>query len=565
MHSLRCIAAAGCLSLLLGACGGSDAAPNPTPDHVKQASATLDTLVPTWMARTGVPGAAVSVVYRGQTVYARGFGLRRVDRPEPVDANTVFQLASVSKPVGATVMAAFMPGGAGAQAQPPIDWNTPIERLLPDFRLGYHDPNTNALLNLGDLYAHRSGLPDHAGDVLEDMGHTRADILQRLRWVALKPYGSYDYTNFGLTAAAQAMAQAQDTDWATLSARALYQPLGMTHTSSRFDDFAVQANRAWGHVQEGVNYASYGALPARYVVQQPPRQPDAQSPAGGVSSSVADMAQWMKLVLAQGQWQDQPLVSRAALQAAMTARPGGKYGYGFNVGSDPRGHPSVSHSGAFVMGAATTVLLWPQAQLGITVLTNAQPRGLAEAIALVFGERAWGDVAPDAPVTDRWLLAMQDMMHNLYQAQGRLAGQTPPAKPAPPQALTAYTGPYANAYFGTTRIELNALGDGLTLAIGPASERYALRHWDGDTFVFEPRGESAAPGSVSAVDFTPDHMQIELYSEDSHHGRFRRLGAGVNPDEQIKGRQTPVIKTSLSFPVPVDSLPQGPSRQTDGP
>ena len=526
MQSLRGIAAAGCLSLLLSACGGSDAAPSPTPDSVKRASAALDTLVPTWMARTGVPGAAVSVVYRGQTVYARGFGLRRVDQPEPVDANTVFQIASVSKPVGATVMTIFMPGGAGAQAQPPIDWNTPIQRLMPDFELAYRNPGTIGLLNLGDLYAHRSGLPDHAGDVLEDMGYTRADILQRLRWVALKPYGSYDYTNFGLTAAAQAMAQAQGTDWATLSARALYQPLGMAHTSSRFEDFAARTNRAWGHVQEGVSYASYGAMPAHYVLQQPPRQPDAQSPAGGVSSSVADMAQWMKLVLAQGQWQGQPLASRAALQAAMTARPGGKYGYGFNVGPDPFGHPSVSHSGAFVMGAATSFILWPQADLGITVLTNAQPRGLAEAIALAFGERAWGDVAPDTPVSDRWLLAMQEMMHNLYQAQGHLAGQTPPAKPAPPQALTAYTGLYTNAYFGAARIELTAAGDGLALVIGPASVRYALRHWDGDTFVFEPRGESAAPGSVSAVDFTLGQMQIELYSEDLNHGRFTRLSAG---------------------------------------
>ncbi|WP_293224882.1 serine hydrolase [Ottowia sp.] len=525
--TLRTGLGAACLAVALSACGGDgDMSPAPNADTVKQSTVLLDTLVPQWLARTGVPGAAVSVVFEGKTVYAKGFGLRRVDEAAPVDADTVFQIASVSKPVGATVMAVHMPGADGAAGTPAIDWNTPIQRLLPDFRLAYPDPADNARLTLGELYAHRSGLPDHAGDVLEDMGYTRADILQRLRWVALKPYGSYDYTNFGLTAAAQAMAQAQGTDWATLSAQSLYRPLGMAHTSSRFADFAAQANRAWGHVQEGVSHASYGAQPAHYIVQQPPRQPDAQSPAGGVSSSVADMAQWMKLVLAQGQWQGRQLASGAALQAAMTARPGGKYGYGFNVGPDPMGHASVSHSGAFVMGAATSFILWPQAQLGITVLTNAQPRGLAEAIALVFGERAWGDVAPDAPVGDHWLLAMQEMMHNLYQAQGRLAGQAPPAQPAPPQALAAYAGAYGNAYFGAAQIALNAAGDGLDLLIGPANVRYALRHWDGDTFVFEPRGESAAPGSVSAVDFTPGQMQIELYSEDILHGRFTRLNAG---------------------------------------
>ena len=525
---LRTGASAIGLSVALSACGGSEAppAPAPTADSVKQATAYLDTLVPQWLARTGVPGVAVSVVYQGQTVYARGFGVRRADEAGAVDANTVFQLASVSKPVGATVMAAHMPGAIAAEGRPPIDWNTPIERLLPGFVLAYPDTQTNARLSLGDLYAHRSGLPDHAGDVLEDMGYTRADILQRLRWAALNPYGSYEYTNFGLTAAAQAMAQAQGTDWATLSANSLYRPLGMSRTSSRFADFAAQANRAWGHVQVGISYDSYGAEPARYVVQQQPRQPDAQSPAGGVSSSAADMAQWMKLVLAQGQWQGQPLASAAALQAAMTARPGGKYGYGFNAGPDPFGHPSVSHSGAFVLGAATSIVLWPQAQLAITVLTNAQPRGLAEAIALAFGERAWGDLAPDAPISDRWLLAMQAQMHGLYKPTGQFAGQPPPANPAPPQALNSYTGRYTNAYFGVARIEPNAAGDGLDLFIGPASVRYALRHWNGDTFVFEPRGESAAPGSVSAVDFTPGQMQIELYSEDLNHGRFTRLSAG---------------------------------------
>ena len=56
---------------------------------------------------------------------------------------------------------------------------------------------------------------------------------RRLRLVALKPYGSYDYTNFGLTAAAQAMAQAQGIDWESLSQRALSEPLGMRRTSSR--------------------------------------------------------------------------------------------------------------------------------------------------------------------------------------------------------------------------------------------------------------------------------------------------------------------------------------------
>src|SRR5690606_14601674 len=173
------------------------------------------------------------------------------------------------------------------------------------------------------------GLGDHAGDQLEDLGYTRSDILRRLRWAGLGSPGDYAYTNFGLTAAAEGAARAEGVDWATLSEQTLYAPLGMTHSSSRYADFVARDNRAWGHVQVGVTYDSYGAQPAVYEVQDPPRQPDAQSPAGGVSSSAADMARWMTLVLNGGQWQGQNLISPAALQDAMTAWPEGGYGYGF--------------------------------------------------------------------------------------------------------------------------------------------------------------------------------------------------------------------------------------------
>ena len=506
------LAAAALATAAAVACGGGDAA----DASVRQAAAQLDTLVPQWMARTGVPGVAVSVVHGGRTVYARGFGVRRVDEAARVDADTAFPLASVSKSLAATVMAARIPPDAG--------WDTPIQQLLPTFGLAYPDAQDNARLTLGDLFAHRSGLPDHAGDQLEDLGYGRTEVLARLRHARLNPYGSYAYTNFGLTAAAEALARSLGTDWATLSEQALYQPLGMTHTSSRNADLQARSNRAWGHVQADLSDDSYGADPARYVVQQPQRQPDAQSPAGGASASAADMARWMALVLAGGRWQGQQLLDPVALQAALAARPGGTYGYGFNVGPDPHGYPSVSHSGAFLLGAHTAFILWPEANLGITVLTNAQPRGLAEAIALAFGELALGDAA-DGVLTADWLAVMQGRMRGLYQPLGQYAGQPPPETPAPPQPLARYAGRYTNAYYGSAQVTPNADGKTLDLVLGPAKVLHRLRHWSGDSFVFELQGENAPPGSVSAVRFAPDeraYMQIEYYAEDLTRGRFDR-------------------------------------------
>jgi CubicO group peptidase (beta-lactamase class C family) len=116
-----------------------------------------------------------------------------------------------------------------------------------------HDAWVTKEITIRDLYAHRSGLPDHAGDLLEDLGFTREEILRRLRYQ--EPDASfrsgYAYTNFGLTEGGVAAAKATGKQWEELSEEKLYVPLGMTSTSSRHADFLARRNRALGHVKIG--------------------------------------------------------------------------------------------------------------------------------------------------------------------------------------------------------------------------------------------------------------------------------------------------------------------------
>ncbi len=187
----------------------------PVPDErIMAAISTLNDLGQDVLTRTGIPGLAIAVVHDGRTVYARGFGKRAIGQQGRIDADTVFLLASLSKPVGATVVATQVDAGR-------VSWDSPVRDFLPSFDLG--DPWISDHVTIGDLYAHRSGLPDHAGDDLEDIGFDRGTVLERL---ALLPKGAfrvdYAYTNFGITAAAEAVATAADMDWATLSESALY-------------------------------------------------------------------------------------------------------------------------------------------------------------------------------------------------------------------------------------------------------------------------------------------------------------------------------------------------------
>ncbi|HVH04026.1 MAG TPA: serine hydrolase [Amaricoccus sp.] len=485
----------------------------PIPEgQVAMATAAVDGLVADVLRRTGVPGMAVAVVEDGKVLLARGYGVRVVGKPDPVDPATVFQLASVSKSVAATVVATEVAAGR-------VAWDTPMATLLPWFALS--DPRASALLTVGDLFAHRSGLPDHAGDRLEDLGFDRHAVLERLRLLPLDGFrDSYAYTNFGLTAAAEGVATAAGKDWATLSDEAIYQPLGMTHTSSRFADYMAEADRAIPHMRRDGAWAPLAQ-----------RDPDAQSPAGGVSSSAEDMAKWMTLVLGEDGAAGAPRIASAALMPALTPqsvsgppeaavdRPG-FYGYGFNVGVSGSGRTLFGHSGAFYLGAATCFYLVPSARTGIVVLSNAQPIGAVEAVAIAFT-----DLVQFGRVTRDWLDTLTPLFAHLSAPVGRLAGARPPAAPEPAAPDAAYLGSYANDYFGPAEVT-GKQGGGLVLTLGPGRVAYSLEHWTGDTFAFEPRGENAPDGSRSAVSFVRDGdkaaaMTVELYDEDGL-GTFRR-------------------------------------------
>src|SRR5262249_4527386 len=148
-----------------------------------------------------VPGLAIAVVHEDEIIYLKGFGLRRTGKPDKVGADTVFQLASLSKPISSTVVAALASEGL-------LPCDSRIADLDPGFRLA--DPYPSSELTLRDLFAHRSGLPGSPGDDLEQIGFARTDILPRLRLVA--PSSSfragYSYSNFGFTEGGVAAARA---------------------------------------------------------------------------------------------------------------------------------------------------------------------------------------------------------------------------------------------------------------------------------------------------------------------------------------------------------------------
>lgn len=470
------------------------------PDNaVDNAVAKLDGIAAELMQSSGIPGMAVAVVHGGKTVYAKGFGVREAGKPETVDPDTVFQLASLSKPIAATVVAHQV----GIRD---LTWDAPIVAHLPWFALS--DSAATSMLTVADLFAHRSGLPDHAGDLLEDLGYDRRAVLERLRLLPLAPFRtSYAYTNFGVTAAA-------GKPWEELSEQVLYRPLGMASTSSRFSDFTGRSNRAVGHVMVD------GGYQPRYT-----RDADAQSPAGGVSASVNDLTHWLTMLLGGGTYNGTQVVESSALLPALTpqmvsappsepAMRSGFYGYGFNISTTAAGRMQFSHSGAFDLGAATNFVIIPSADVAIVALTNAAPIGVPETLTAEFA-----DLVQFGAVKEDWRRLYAGAFAGMDRPFGELVGQQPPADASPPRPLRSYAGSYANAYWGPATVTEQ---DGaLTLAMGPRPERYPLKHWDGDTFTFDPVTENAPPGSISRATFNGDRLTLEYFDQEKM-GTFTR-------------------------------------------
>jgi CubicO group peptidase (beta-lactamase class C family) len=475
----------------------------PLPDNaVENAVAKLDGLAQDLMTKSGIPGMAVAVVHGGKTVYTKGFGVKDVRNGDGsgnrVDPDTVFQLASLSKPLGSTVVAHQVGENA-------ISWDTPIVSKLPWFALS--DPAVTQMVNIGDMYSHRSGLPDHAGDLLEDLGYDRRYVLDRLRQLPLNPFRiSYAYTNFGLTAAAEAVAVGSGKSWEDLSQDVLYRPLGMASTSSRFDEYLARPNRAVGHIHVD------GRYDPRYV-----RDPQPEAPAGGVSSSVNDLTHWLTMMLADGSYGGKQIVDAKALLPAVTpqivsspasepAMRSGFYGYGFNVGATSAARMQLSHSGAFQLGAGTNFVILPSADVAIVALTNATPSGVPEALTAEFA-----DLVQFGEVREDWYKLYGEAFVAMEKPVGSLVGQAPPAKPAPPGPLSGYVGTYGNDYWGPARVTEK---DGkLTLALGPKLV-VPLEHWDGNVFTFSFVAENAPPGTISKATFDGAKLVLEYYDQD---------------------------------------------------
>lgn len=508
---------------VLGACASAAAAPALTRADVDRAIAQFKPVLENALQQSGLPGLAVGVVFQDEVAWIGCYGVREVGKPARIDADSMFQLASISKPVGATLIARLVGEGR-------VRWNDPIVDHLPSFALA--DAWTTQHATIADMYAHRSGLPDHAVDDLEEYGYTQAQILARLPLEALAPFrAGFAYTNYGLTAAAEAAVSTIGMSWEDASRELLYRPAGMNATTSRFDEYLAAPDRAVPHVMHRDGHWS-----ADFV-----QDPSQSSPAAGVASTVNDMTRWMRLQLNGGVIDGTRIVDQNALAATheplnLQASAQGysaratHYGLGWFVYADDAGQMRWTHAGSFALGAATNTTLVPAQKLGIVILTNGFPIGVAEGMTESFLEFVMtGTQSRD------WYASYRAAYDSVLYPFVQIDYRQPPSGATPPRMLESYLGTYSNDYIGQADVELE--GDHLAMKVGPARRTFSLRHWSGNTFWYTPPGEFGV--AASPVTFAFDGRQVRMtwgkrqddgsFADDPHGPLVRTLPCPMVP------------------------------------
>lgn len=437
----------------------------------------LDEYVAKAVKDAEVPGFALAIVKDGKVVVAKGYGVRELGKPELVNEDTIFDVASLTKSFTAAAIASLVDENK-------MTWDAPVKRYLPT--LEFPDPYLSANITIRDLLSHRTGIHASNGAAFFT-GVDRSQLfglVKNMRVVA--PLRTqFIYSNVGYTIAGEAAAVAGGTTWQDLITKRIIVPLGMKRTTSVFSSAPAMGNIASGH-------ALIYSKGIQIVTAREGRQRDVTGPAGAIQSSAGDMATWMNFQLGDGTFQGKRILSAGALagmhapqtiilpnEAFRRSRQIGHFGaycLGWQV-YDYRGKRMLWHTGAGD-GQAAWMALLPESRLGVVILSNSWKGGavLNNAILSRIVDHYLGLPTRDyAQEFHEWSKrSTQQQMEAVRQFEASQIRNTKPSLP-----LAEYAGVFRDQLGLEVRLWLE--GGQLRLQYG-GGEIADVTHWNYDTF-----------------------------------------------------------------------------------
>ena len=320
------------------------------PDSGAVPVEAVDAYVRGVLEKRHVPGASIAVVKDGRVVLAKGYGQANVELNAPATEETVYQLASVTKPFTASAVMLLAKDGK-------IGLDDKIGDRLPDL------PDAWKAVTVRQLLSHTSGIKSYTSardfDKMMRKDFAPREILDLVAKEPLEfpPGERWSYSNTGYFLLGLLIEEASGKPYADFMAERVFGPLGMTRT--RVNDLrAVVPGRAQGYEWDGK-----GLRNGEYVS---PTQPFS---AGALLSTVVDLAKW-DAALSNASLLDEPTLRGMWTRTRLGKGGEADYGLGWQV-SEAEGRPMIAHGGG-IPGFSTQVCRFPGEKLSVIVLTNLE-------------------------------------------------------------------------------------------------------------------------------------------------------------------------------------------------
>ena len=470
----------------------------------------FDDLVARAMKDWRVPGLAMAVAKDGKIVIERGYGVRQLGQPAPVDSHTLFAIGSTTKAMTAALVGMLVDDKL-------LDWDDPVVKHLPWFQL--KDPAVTRELTVRDLLTHRGGL-GNADYLWYGQSNSTEEILKRVRLIepAYSVRSNFIYQNIMYAAAGAVIEAAGHTPWAETIRRRIFEPLGMRDSIATAATLKAHSNVAAPHDIVGGQVR---------IIENMSVDPVAS--AGAVWSSVSDMARWMQFLLDGGRiggsggkrligeatfaelFKPQTIAPFDMYPTTSVVKPHWMtYGLGW-FQQDYRGRAVDFHTGS-IDGMIAIHGLMRDDRLGVYVLANLDHAELRHALMYTVFDRFTG--APERDWSGELL--------KLYTGIRRQADETRAKEEAkrvrgttPSLPLAQYAGTYSDPLRGD--VEVTLIDGGLRLRYGPGFVG-PLEHWHYNTFRAKWTAEWHAPALVTfALNAEGKPTDVELMG-----GRFVR-------------------------------------------
>src|SRR5687768_4139228 len=426
----------------------------------------IDAVIEAALADQHIPGASVAVVVGDEVVLLKGYGFRDRDQRIPMTPDTLLPIASVTKQFTVAALGTLVRRGK-------LDWDAPVRDYLPEFRL--HDDYATLRATPRDLVTHRIGLPRHD---LAWFGsdRNREELFGVLRHL---PFSRdirtrFQYNNFMYMTAGYLGGRVAGSSWEDLVRTSLFEPLEMKRSNFSLTTLAADEDHAKG----------YQIDKTRALIPDSYESAETMGPTGGINSSAREMANYVRMMLAGGEFNGKRVLLKADVAAMMQPNMSigpqlfpelgyQSYGMGLFVNTY-RGHQMVQHGGN-MPGAAATLHMVPAERIGVVVLTNRSGARLRDGLPLEIIDRLLG--LPSARMIDRYADLERKALAG--EEAGRSAGVSDQKKGTrPSHPLASYAGEYEHPAYGP--IAVTHTGGRLSLKIHGFTT--PLDHWHYEVF-----------------------------------------------------------------------------------